>query len=98
MASVGKVSDVAPGRLLAVEVNGEQVAVANVDGRFYAIGDTCTHRGCSLAEGELEGKVITCRCHGGQFDVTTGEVVVGPPQEPEKAYPVQVVGDELRIG
>ncbi len=98
MGFVGKVSDVAPGRLLAVEVAGEQVAVANVDGLLYAIGDTCTHRGCSLSEGELSGAVVTCRCHGGQFDVRTGEVVGGPPEEPEKSFPVQVIGNEFRIG
>ena len=98
MAFVGKVSDVAPGQLLAVDVEGKQVAVANVDGRFFAIGDSCTHRGCSLSEGELSGTVVTCHCHGGQFDVTNGEVVAGPPREATPAYPVQVVGDEFRIG
>ena len=98
MAFVGKVSDVAPGSLVAIELDGERVTVVNVDGRFFAIGDTCTHRGCSLSEGELSGTVITCHCHGGQFDVTNGEVVGGPPQEPEKSYPVQIVGDEFRIG
>jgi nitrite reductase/ring-hydroxylating ferredoxin subunit len=98
MPFIGKVSDVAPGHLVAVDVNGEQVAVANVEGHLYAIGDTCTHRGCSLAEGELSGAVVTCHCHGGQFDVTNGEVVGGPPREPEKTYSVQLTGDEFRIG
>ena len=98
MTFVGKVSDVAPGRLLAIDVEGQRVAVANVDGRFFAIGDTCTHRGCSLSEGELSGTVVTCPCHGGQFDLTNGEVVGGPPRESTPTYFVQVVGDEFRIG
>ena len=98
MTFVGKVSDVAPGRLLAIDVEGERVAVANVGGRFFAIGDSCTHRGCSLAEGELSGTVVTCPCHGGQFDLTNGEVVAGPPRESTSTYVVQVVGDEFRIG
>ena len=79
MAFVGKVSDVPPGRLLAVELDGEPLAVANVDGLLYAIGDVCTHRGCSLSEGQLSGAVLTCRCHGGQFDVRTGEVLTSVP-------------------
>ena len=98
MTFVGKVSDVAPGQLLGIDVEGTRVAVANVDGRLFAIGDTCTHRGCSLSEGELSGTVVTCPCHGGQFDLSSGEVVAGPPRESTPTYPVQVVGDEFRIG
>ncbi len=98
MTFVGKVSDVAPGRLLAFDLEGERVVVANVDGRLFAIGDVCTHRGCSLSEGELSGLVVTCPCHGGQFDLTNGEVVGGPPPESVTTYSVQVVDDEFRIG
>jgi nitrite reductase/ring-hydroxylating ferredoxin subunit len=98
MAFVGKVSNVAAGQLLGVDVDGTPVAVANVDGRLYAIGDQCTHRGCSLSEGELSGTVVTCPCHGGQFDVTSGKVLAAPPREPTPTYEVQVVGDEFRIG
>lgn len=98
MAVAGKVSDVAPGRLLVIDVEGEPVAVANVDGQLYAFSDTCTHRACPLSDGELSGTVVTCACHGGQFDVTNGKVVGGPPREPIPTYPVQVVGDEFRVG
>lgn len=98
MAFAGKVSDVAPGGLLAIELDGKPVAVAHIDGHLYAIGDTCTHRGCSLAEGELSGTVVTCPCHGGQFDVTSGKVITGPPREAEPTYAVQVIGDEFRVG
>jgi nitrite reductase/ring-hydroxylating ferredoxin subunit len=98
MAFVGKVSDCAPGRLLAIDVDGHRVAVANVDGRLFAVGDSCTHRGCSLSEGDLSGTVVTCPCHGGQFDVTSGEVVAGPPRVATPTYPVQVVDGEFRIG
>jgi nitrite reductase/ring-hydroxylating ferredoxin subunit len=98
MGFIGKVSDVAAGQLVRIDVDGTPVTVANVDGRLFAIGDQCTHRGCSLSEGELSGNVITCACHGGQFDVTTGEVVDGPPREPTPTYAVQVTGDEFRVG
>ncbi len=97
MAVVGKTGDLAPGQISSFEVNGEQVAVANVGGQFYAFGDTCTHRGCSLADGELNGNVVTCACHGGQFDVTSGEVIGGPPRENVKSYSVSVEGDSLDV-
>ena len=98
MAFAGKVSNVPPGELLVIEVEGEPVAVASIDGQLFAFSDTCTHRGCALSEGELSGAVITCPCHGGQFDVTNGKVVGGPPREPIATYPVEVIDDEFRIG
>ena len=65
--------------------------MANADGGFFAIDDTCTHEQCSLAaEGTLEGTVVTCGCHGAQFDVTTGAVLAPPAPEPVKAYPLRV--------
>ena len=70
------------GELRLVVSGDRKVAVANVDGELHAFDDTCTHRGCSLAEGTLDGKVVTCPCHGSQFDVTTGAVVRGPATEP----------------
>jgi 3-phenylpropionate/trans-cinnamate dioxygenase ferredoxin component len=97
MTFVGKVSDVAPGQLLAINVDGESVAVANVDGQLFAIGDVCTHRGCSISEGTLTGSVAVCPCHGGEYDVKSGEVLGGPPNEPVTSYSVQVSGDEFRI-
>ena len=73
--TIGRAADVAAGEIAAFDADGVRVAVANVDGRFFAIDDTCTHEQCSLAaEGTLEGTVVTCGCHGAQFDVTTGEV------------------------
>lgn len=63
------------GGMKRVEVEGKGVLVARLGERFYAIGDKCTHMGCSLSEGTLEGSVVTCPCHGTRFDVTTGEVI-----------------------
>ncbi|MEA2682088.1 MAG: catalase [Chloroflexota bacterium] len=73
--------DLAPGAMRAVEVGDARVAVANVDGTLRAFQDTCTHRGCSLTDGTLSGGIVTCPCHGSQFDVGTGEVVRGPASE-----------------
>lgn len=82
---------------MVVDVNGEPVTIGNVDGTHYAFQDTCTHRGCSLAEGNLDGIVVTCACHGGQYDIRSGEVLDGPPPEPLKTYVLAVEGDDLVI-
>lgn len=96
--TIARTADVTPGELAAFDVDGVRVAVANADGRYYAIDDTCTHEHCSLAEeGTLEGTVVTCGCHGAQFDVTTGSVLAPPAPEPVKSYPVRVDEDRLVI-
>ena len=97
MARTVNKSDVQPGRLAAFEVEGHQVAVANVGGTFYAFDDTCTHRQCSLAEGTLDGTTVTCPCHGSEFDVRTGAVLAPPAVQPVKSYRVRVEGDTLKI-
>jgi 3-phenylpropionate/trans-cinnamate dioxygenase ferredoxin subunit len=91
-----KTADVKPGELALFEVAGRRIAVANANGRFFAIDDTCTHEQCSLAEeGTLEGTVVTCGCHGAQFDVTTGAVLAPPAPEPVTAYRLRVDHDDL---
>ena len=85
------------GDLKAFDVKGIQIAVAKVDGSFYALDDTCTHLHCSLADGELEGTVVTCPCHGSEFDVTTGAVLQGPAREPVRSYPVALENNDLQV-
>jgi 3-phenylpropionate/trans-cinnamate dioxygenase ferredoxin subunit len=94
---VGGADEVAEGELAAFEVGGRYVAVARIDGDIYAFDDVCTHRGCSLSEGELDGMSVVCPCHAGEFDVRTGEVLSGPPPEPVAAYPARIVGGALEI-
>lgn len=96
--TVGRTADIRPGELAAFDVNGVRVAVANADGRFFAIDDTCTHEQCSLAaDGTLEGTVVTCGCHGAQFDVTTGAVLAPPATEPVKTYPLRIDQDQIVV-
>jgi nitrite reductase/ring-hydroxylating ferredoxin subunit len=83
--------------LAAFDASGDRVAIATVGDAFYAFGDTCTHLGCSLADGNLEGTTVTCPCHGSQFDVTTGEVVRGPAREAVPSYPVRLEAGALRV-
>ena len=94
---VGQLTDFPSGSLKMVEIAGKQVLVANMAGELFAIENTCTHRGGPLNEGTLEGKVVTCPWHGGQFDVTTGKVVGPPPRIDEPAYSVKVQGNDVMI-
>lgn len=97
LTSVAKTQDVIEGEMAVFEVAGERVGVANVDGSFHAFSDICTHQQCSLASGELEGKTVTCPCHGSQFDVTSGAVLNPPATEPVPVFSVQVEGDEIKV-
>jgi nitrite reductase/ring-hydroxylating ferredoxin subunit len=95
--TVARTGDIAEGGLRAFDVDGRPVAVAHLDGGWYAFSDVCTHRQCSLAEGELDGGEVECPCHGSRFDVATGEVRNGPATEPVEAFPVRAEGDEIQV-
>ena len=93
-----RVADVEPGEGFQVEINGESIAVWNVDGDFYATSDVCTHEETSLSLGDLWGEVIECPLHGAQFDVRTGEVLSLPAIFPLPTYPVRVENDTVYVG
>jgi 3-phenylpropionate/trans-cinnamate dioxygenase ferredoxin component len=95
--TVGSVTEVPEGEAHAFEVNGKAVAVVRVGEEWYAFDDQCTHRACSLAEGELDEAVIMCPCHGSEFDVTTGDVMNGPADDPVATYEVRVEGDSIQV-
>lgn len=89
-------ADVAPGSGIVTEVNGQAVAVFNVDGTFYAIDNTCIHRGGPLGEGELEGDTVTCPWHGWQYNVKTG-ASLNNPSACVKSFQVKVEGSDVKI-
>jgi nitrite reductase/ring-hydroxylating ferredoxin subunit len=91
------VGDVPPGEMRSFQVEGEDVAIANLDGDFVAFGDVCTHQQCSLAEGDLDDTTVICPCHGSEFDVRTGEVLGGPATENEPTFDVLVENDEVKV-
>jgi nitrite reductase/ring-hydroxylating ferredoxin subunit len=90
-------AEVSPGSALKVEAAGLAVAVFNVDGTFYVTDDACTHGPGSLSEGFLEGEVIECNFHNGQFNVRTGEVVSPPCMVPIKTYKTLVENGRVVI-
>jgi nitrite reductase (NADH) small subunit len=94
---VAGVSEIAPGKAKQVTVNGRKVGIYNVNGTYYALEDTCTHRGAPLSEGECEGTVVVCPWHGAQFDLTSGSHLSPPASRGVANYKVQVVGDEIQV-
>jgi nitrite reductase/ring-hydroxylating ferredoxin subunit len=74
-----------------------KVALFNVEGTYYAIGDTCTHRGGPLSEGDVQGTKVTCPWHGAHFDLKTGAVLGPPAQKGVPSYKVTVEGDDIKV-
>jgi nitrite reductase/ring-hydroxylating ferredoxin subunit len=83
-------TDIAPGNALKIESGDRTLAVFNVDGEFFVTDDLCTHGPGSLAEGYIEGDVVECNFHNGQFNIKTGEVVSPPCMVPVKTYKTTV--------
>jgi nitrite reductase/ring-hydroxylating ferredoxin subunit len=94
---VATVGEVTPGAAKQVTVNGRKVGLYNVNGTYYAIDDTCTHRGAPLSEGTCEGTVVVCPWHGAPFDVTTGSHLGPPAPHGVASFKVQTVGDEVQV-
>jgi nitrite reductase/ring-hydroxylating ferredoxin subunit len=74
----GKVSEIPPGKMIKISIDGKDIMVANIDGDFFAVDDSCTHSGSSLSEGSLEGGIVTCGWHKAEFDCKTGKLVKFP--------------------
>jgi len=92
---VGSADEVPAGEMRVFDMAGTRLNVTNADGDFYGFDDTCTHMGCSLASGELDGTVVTCACHGSQFDITTGAVLRGPAERPVRSFQLTVENGEI---
>jgi nitrite reductase/ring-hydroxylating ferredoxin subunit len=83
---------------LARDVAGIEIVIAMSDGRPYAAEDRCTHAGCPFSsEADLIDGLISCNCHGSQFQLATGEVVRGPAERPVRTFPVRFVGEDVEV-
>jgi nitrite reductase (NADH) small subunit len=94
--SVAKVNDIPPGHGKTVQVAGKNIALFNVDGTFYAIDDTCLHRGGPLGEGELTGHLVACPWHGWKYDVRTGISITNSAAQVH-CYETKIEGEDLHI-
>ncbi len=90
-------SDFQSGQIKLVAVEGEPVAVYNIDGAYYATHNLCTHADGPLNEGDLEGTRVVCPWHGSCFDVTSGDVLCGPAVEPVAIFEVILDGEIGRV-
>ena len=89
--------EVAPGSALRVETGDLALAVFNLDGEYYVTDDQCTHGPGLLSEGYIDGDLIECNFHNGQFNVRTGEVVSPPCMVPIKTYRTLVENGRVLI-
>ena len=81
LVKIAETKDLTPGQAAAFDVEGQKIALFNVEGTFYAVGDTCTHRGGPLSEGSVAGTTVTCPWHGADFDLKTGAVMRPPARK-----------------
>src|SRR5215470_14688044 len=94
---VASAADVAPGEAKCVEVAGKKIALFNLEGSFFAIDDTCTHRGGLLCEGEVAGEEVTCPWHGAVYNIKTGAVLKPPAPRGVASYHVRVQGADVEV-
>jgi len=96
---VGAVGSVEEGEVVGLAAGGQPIALFLNDGAYHALHDRCSHRGCLLSSGEVEGESITCPCHGSRFDLRDGSIERGPATAPQPVFEARVGegGIEIRL-
>ncbi len=93
---VAGVSDIPAGTVKEVQADGKSIALANIEGQFYAIDNVCLHLGGPLGQGYLDGQQVECPWHGWQYDMKTGQCVFNP-QARLPTYAVKVEGSDVLV-
>jgi nitrite reductase/ring-hydroxylating ferredoxin subunit len=96
--TVAQRSEITAEKMMLVSVDGVDIVLAELDGALVAFNNECTHSGCDLVYGALNGEEVECDCHGSRFNVRSGAVVNGPAKEPLAVYAVRVEGDDVQVG
>ena len=96
-AKAATTAEVPPGQAKLVVAGGKRIALFNVGGSYYAIDDTCPHRGGSLSQGPVEGETVTCPWHGSKFEIKTGAVLAPPAATGVASYRVRVSGLDVEV-
>ncbi|MBI3611526.1 MAG: nitrite reductase small subunit NirD [Nitrospirae bacterium] len=94
--TVAKPEDLAPGQGRVVEVNGNEVALFNLNGTFYAIDNMCAHQGGPLGEGLLEGETVICPWHSWKYSVKSGVCSTNPSVK-VKTYSVKIESGQIKV-
>jgi nitrite reductase/ring-hydroxylating ferredoxin subunit/uncharacterized membrane protein len=89
--------DLPEGELHKATVRGAGILLLKRDGRIHALADTCSHLGCSLADGRLEGDTVVCPCHGSTFGIEDGRVVHGPATFPQPVLETRVENGQIEV-
>lgn len=90
-------SQLPEGRPVRVVVDDTPVLLLRDGELIYAIHDRCSHRGCSLSQGEIEGVEVVCACHGSRFDLRSGAVRGGPATSPQPSFQVRVEAGRVEV-
>jgi 3-phenylpropionate/trans-cinnamate dioxygenase ferredoxin subunit len=107
----GQTSEFEDGTKKKLLVQGQEILLARVEGKYYATDNRCPHLGGELSAGKLEGTVVTCPRHGSQFDLSDGKVLrwlkgsglissLGKalkPPKPLKTYNIRIEGDTILV-
>ena len=94
----GKTSEIPPGKMIKVSIDGRDILVANIDGEYCATDDSCTHSGSSLSEGKLNGCTITGGWHAAEFDCKTGKFLKFPMKLRDlTSYKIVVESDSVFV-
>lgn len=94
---VATVEDFLPNTCRVVTTDDASIVVVNLDGRYYAVHNICTHEYAVLSEGKLEGEELICPFHGAHFSVVTGAALTPPAYENLKTYPVRVTNGWVEV-
>lgn len=98
MKRICHVSDIAQGEAKKFSFGeNEDIAIFNLDGKYYAIDDKCTHGEASLADGYIDGDIVECPVHQGQFHIPTGEPRCFPVTVGVKTYRLEVRGGDIML-
>ena len=95
--AVASAGDLRPDEPMTVVAGDAPVLLLRDRGELRALHDRCSHRGCSLSTGEIDGGVITCACHGSRFDLRDGSVQRGPATAPQPAYDVREAEGRIEV-
>jgi nitrite reductase/ring-hydroxylating ferredoxin subunit/uncharacterized membrane protein len=96
-AEVLTVDELSDGKLIHAKADGADVLLFRDGDDVYAVSDRCTHRGCSLSDGEVKTGTVICPCHGSTFRLADGAVVRGPATAPQPAYDTRVVEGRVEV-
>jgi 3-phenylpropionate/trans-cinnamate dioxygenase ferredoxin subunit len=95
---VATIEKIPKGKMIKVEAKATEILLANVGGNIYAIDNICSHEGCGLNEGNLDGYIITCPCHAAKYDIRTGNGQKDTPWgSGQQSFKVKIQGKNVLV-